>query len=150
MAAVNPAPPRVRSVESRDVSALTRLAGELGYPSSADQIGARLKRVLADHEHAIFVAEDSTGTVVGWVHVFINKLLESDPRAEIGGLVTDPAVRRQGIGRVLMQQAEKWARAHGMAVVGLRSNIKRTEAHQFYGNLGYTSAKTQFNFRKQL
>lgn len=150
MAPVSRTIPTTRPVEPRDVPALTRLAGELGYPSTEAQIGARLARVLADPEHAVFVAEEPTGRVVGWVHVFINKLLESDPRAEIGGLVADPAVRRQGIGRGLMQQAEVWAKGLGLAVVSLRTNIKRTDAHKFYESLGYATAKTQITYRKQL
>ena len=150
MAALNQGAPLVRPVASRDTPALCRLAGELGYPSTEEQIRARLQRVLADHEHAVFVAEDSNGVVVGWVHVYINKLLESDARAEIGGLVADPAMRRQGIGRALMQQAEQWGRARGLQVVALRSNVKRTEAHRFYEQLGYATAKTQLNLRKQL
>lgn len=150
MAAVSPPPPRVRPVEPRDGPALTRLTGELGYPSTEAQIGARLARVLADPEHAIFVAEDTTARVVGWIHVFINKLIETDARAEIGGLVADPTVRRQGIGRGLMLQAEAWTKGRGLSAVSLRTNIKRADAHKFYESLGYVQAKTQFNYRKQL
>ena len=147
---MNQGSPLVRPIEPRDTPALCRLAEELGYPSTEEQIGARLQRVLADRAHAVFVAEDTTGLVVGWVHVFINKLLESDARAEIGGLVADPAMRRQGIGRALMQQAEQWGRERGLQVVSLRSNVKRTDAHRFYEQLGYATAKTQLNLRKQL
>ncbi len=147
---MNRAAPRVRPVEPRDGPDLVRLAEALGYPATAGQVQARLARVAADPEHAVFVAENQAGQVVGWVHVFINKLLESDPRAEIGGLVTDPAARRQGIGRTLMQQAEAWSRGHGLKAVSLRTNIKRTEAPRFYESLGYVSVKTQYNYRKQL
>jgi len=142
--------PSVRGAGQQDVPALARLAGELGYPSTEAQISVRLKRVLSDPEHAIFVAEDATGQVAGWLHVFINKLLESDARAEIGGLVADPAKRRQGIGRALMQRAEQWSRERGLSAVSLRTNSKRIDAHKFYESLGYTAAKTQFNYRKQL
>jgi GNAT superfamily N-acetyltransferase len=141
---------RIRPVGPRDGPALVRLAEALGYPSTAEQIQARLARIAADPEHAVFVAEIPGGPVAGWVHVFINKLLESDPRAEIGGLVADPAVRRRGIGRALMQEAEAWSRARGLKVVSLRTNIKREDAHRFYESLGYTSAKTQLNYRRQL
>jgi GNAT superfamily N-acetyltransferase len=110
----------------------------------------RLARVLPDQEHAVFLAEDGTCRVLGWVHVYINKLIESDARAEIGGLVTDPAERRKGIGRRLMQQAEGWAKGRGLSMVSLRTNITRIEAHQFYESLGYRQAKTQFTYRKPL
>lgn len=141
---------RIRAAGPEDVPELARLAGELGYPSTAAQIGARLKRVTADRKHTVMVAADDAGRLAGWVHVFINKLLESDPRAEIGGLVADPARRRQGIGRALMQHAEDWARQQGVVMVSLRSNIKRADARPFYERIGYTAAKTQLNFRKQI
>jgi GNAT superfamily N-acetyltransferase len=147
---VNRAAPRVRPVGSRDTPGLVRLAEALGYPSTAEQIQTRLARIAADPEHAVFVAEDPAGRVLGWVHVFVNKLLESDLRAEIGGLVTDPAARRQGVGRALMAEAEAWSRDRGLKTVSLRTNIKRTEAHRFYEGLGYTSVKTQYNYRRQL
>jgi GNAT superfamily N-acetyltransferase len=143
-------PTRIRPAEARDVIVLTRLAGELGYPSSEAQMAVRLERVLKDSDHAVFVAENESGSVVGWVHIFTNKLLESDARAEIGGLISDPNARRQGIGRALMRGAEEWARERGLPLISLRSNIKRTDAHRFYEGLGYAAAKTQFNFRKQL
>lgn len=145
-----PAAVTIRAAQQGDVDALARLSGGLGYPASPEQIGARLKAIAPDRNHAVFVAEAGTGGVVGWVHVYLYQVLEADPRAEIGGLVTDPAMRRQGIGRALMQRAEAWAGERGLSVVSLRTNIKRTEAHQFYAQLGYTAAKTQHNFRKQL
>lgn len=140
----------IRAAEPRDVPELARLAGELGYPSTVTEIAARLARVAADPEHLVLVAEDANGRVGGWVHVFMNKLLESDVRAEIGGLVADPALRRRGIGRNLMAHAEARARERRLPMVSLQSNIRRTEAHQFYERLGYTVAKTQLNFRKEL
>jgi GNAT superfamily N-acetyltransferase len=84
------------------------------------------------------------------VHVFLCQLMESDPHAEIGGLVVDERRRGAGVGRLLLEQAETWARTQGCTSVRLRSNIIRKEAHQFYLKRGYTLVKTQHAFAKPL
>ena len=74
----------------------------------------------------------------------------ADPQAEIGGLVVDEDHRCCGVGRLLMQQAEQWAREKGCSEVYLRSNVVREGAHAFYEGIGYSSAKTSMAFRKAL
>jgi len=88
--------------------------------------------------------------VVGWAHVFVHALVESDTFAEVGGLVVDERERGQGIGKGLMSRVERLARARGARNVSLRSNIIRKDAHAFYEKLGYRIIKTQFAFRKTL
>ena len=84
------------------------------------------------------------------MHVFVCHLLESDPYAEIGGLVVDERHRGSGIGQRLLEQAETWGRAKACASIRLRSNIIRKEAHEFYLQRGYTITKTQHAFAKNL
>ena len=88
--------------------------------------------------------------MVAWLHVHAHHVVERDPRAEVGGLVVDEKYRDSGVGRLLMQQAEQWARKQGYSEVVLRSNVIRTRAHTFYESLGYTVTKTQKHFRKTL
>jgi GNAT superfamily N-acetyltransferase len=139
----------IRLANAADAGRLAELSGQLGYPSSCGEILERLAALEREGQHAVFVAERG-GVVIGWVHVFALRTVESDPRAEIGGLVVEVAARGSGVGRALMQRAEDWARARKLAVVSLRSNIIRKEAHTFYEALGYTLAKTQHAFRKKL
>ena len=76
--------------------------------------------------------------------------IESDPHAEIGGLVVDERARSRGVGRVLLAAAEAWAARQGLREVALRSNILRERAHDFYRRLGYDCPKTQHRFRKRI
>jgi N-acetylglutamate synthase-like GNAT family acetyltransferase len=139
----------VRRATPQDAERLAELATQLGYPSSAAQVARRLERVLGDARQAVLVAE-AAGGVVGWVHIIPTFLIESDPQAEIGGLVVDQDCRRGGVGTLLINQAEHWARAQGLRSIYLRSNVLRREAHRFYEKLGYQAIKTQTAFRKQL
>jgi len=141
---------KIRRARKEDAAALADLAGQLGYPSTKAQIESRLERVFPDPAHAVFVAEAPDGKIAGWVHIFGYHVLEADPRAEVAGLVVDAAQRGSGIGRLLMQHAEQWAREQGYTAVTLRSNIVRHEAHVFYQRIGYAMPKTQHVFRKEL
>src|SRR5262249_13526702 len=96
--------------------------GQLGYPSTAPQVPGRLAALPRDGGHRVVVAVDAGGWIVGFVHVYVLSHVESDARAEIGGLVVDAACRSRGVGRALMARAEAWARERGLPAVGLRSN----------------------------
>jgi GNAT superfamily N-acetyltransferase len=109
----------------------------------------RLSQIQQDEQHAVYVAELS-GHVVGWVHVYVCKLLVADPQAEVGGLVVDENCRRYGVGRLLMQQAEQWTCEKGCWAVYLRSNVVREGAHAFYEGIGYSNVKTSMTFCKAL
>jgi GNAT superfamily N-acetyltransferase len=139
----------IRLAERYDAPAVAALATQLGYPSSPEQVEKRLESIRYDSDHAVFVAF-CEGRVVAWLHAFVCRVLESDPYAQIGGLVVDESMRGKGAGRLLMQVAEEWALEKGCRRVSLRSNILRREAHGFYEKLGYTLVKTQHAFQKDL
>ena len=140
----------IRVARAADIPALARLAGELGYATTSGQMAPRFARVTADGDHRVFVAEDATGTVVGWVQVHFTRYLASDPRGEVAGLVVAAGTRGRGLGRSLMHAAEQWTREQGGTVVALRSNILRKETHRFYERLGYAVTKTSLYFKRDL
>lgn len=141
---------RVRRATLRDAERLATLSTQLGYPSTPEAIKRRLRRISNDAEHFVRVAELESGRVVGWIHACASYLIESDPRAEVGGLVVDEKCRGSGVGHLLIEHAEEWARAKGLEAVYLRSNVVRKEAHRFYERLGYKNIKTQHAFLKML
>ena len=138
----------VRPACKGDAGRIAVLCGQLGYPASAGDVAGRLEQVEQDQQHAVYVAALPDGQVVGWVHVHLRPLVVASPQAEIGGLVVDEEYRRGGVGRLLMQHAERWARDHGCPVVCVRSNVVRQGAHVFYEQIGYSTVKTQLVFRK--
>ena len=79
--------------------------------------------------------------MIGWIHVFIDKLLTVGPRAEIGGLVVDEQWRSKGVGTALVLKAEQWAQNRGYKQVVVRTNVARTRAHSFYEKCGYELLK---------
>jgi GNAT superfamily N-acetyltransferase len=140
----------VRLAKLADVTDIARLAGELGYPSTAEQVRDRLAAIEKDARHVTFVAALPGNEVIGWIHLSEDHSPGSDPRAEIRNLVVDSHFRSVGAGRLLAERGEQWARERGLAVIGLHSNIIRERAHAFYLRLGYTITKSQKVFRKTL
>ena len=141
---------QVRLAVLADAPQLAELCGQLGYPSTAAEVEARLRAIPVGDEHAIFVAENSEGKLAGCIHVFLMHAVEIDTQAEILGLVVNGDSRSQGVGKRLLARAEEWARERGVRMIGLRSNVIRERAHAFYEREGYTVLKKQKAFRKGL
>ena len=146
----NVGPIEVRLAEEYDIAAIARLAGELGYPSTSEHVLQRFAAIAAIPHQAAFVAVTGGHAVIGWIHLSEARSLESEPRAEIGGLVVDSRFRNAGAGRLLVERGEEWARERGLAMIGVRCNVIRERTHTFYMRLGYIEKKTQKVFRKTL
>lgn len=109
-----------------------------------------MRQIKPPAQHAVLVAEPVEGKVIGWLHVSVEPLLETELRAEVNGLVVADDERSRGAGRLLLQAAEEWAREHGCKSMSVRSNVIRERAHQFYARNGYEHYKTQKAFRKAI
>jgi GNAT superfamily N-acetyltransferase len=140
----------IREALPQDYPRIAELAGQLGYPSSPDEISKRLDGMGRSNEHAVFVAQLASGEIAGWLAVFVYRVVEADARAEISGFVVDERYRSQRVGMHLLARAERWAREKGCRAIGLRSNVIRDRAHAFYESHGYQHVKTQKSFRKDL
>jgi GNAT superfamily N-acetyltransferase len=141
---------RTRRARPGDAEQLAALSGQLGYPATTEQISKRLRNLVPGSQHAVFVAETSDSGVIGWIHVSVDYLLESDVRAEVNGLIVAEGKRSSGAGAKLLGTAEEWARMRGCQGMNVRSNVIRERAHKFYEGQGYEHYKTQKAFRKAL
>jgi ribosomal protein S18 acetylase RimI-like enzyme len=140
----------IRPATVNDAADLAQLSGELGYPVTPEVMRERLRNVFSRSGELVLLAEHSASEVVGWIHGSQQELLESGSRCEILGLVVKAEHRGSGIGRELVEALERWAIERGLPQISVRSNVLRTESHQFYERLGYARAKTQHAYRKTL
>jgi len=141
---------RIRSARSVDCVELARLAGQLGYGSTASQIAERMAAMEPSADYGVFVAELPTRGIVGWIGVSVLRTLETTAWAEVTGLIVDEAYRSQGIGCALMDRAEQWARLSGHKAIAVHSNVVRERAHRFYEGRGFACLKTQRFLYKDL
>ena len=137
----------VRAARVADAASIAQLNGQLGYALTAEDASARLSKILSRPDHQFLIAE-ADDAILGWMHASLSDHLDTDTCVLIEGLVVDRNHRGQGIGKLLLAQAEQWATASGCSLVRLRSTSTRTGAHRFYEHLGYTNVKTQYSFAK--
>ena len=142
-------PTEIRRARIADAAEITRLADELGYTTSAVEMTRRLTVLLSDARHYVAVVA-SGDRLLAWMHVEHRCSIERGDRAELMGLVVDSSARRRGIGRELVDVAEKWALAQRLPSLTVRSNTARAQSHPFYESLGYSRTKTQHVYTKAI
>jgi len=135
----------IREMTANDATVVNALSKQLGYPLSIEQTLQNINAVLESKDHTAFVAEYEN-KIVGWIGASQAIMIEVMPHCEINGLVIDQDHRGMGIGKLLIDKVKQWAREKNNSKIGLRCNVKRTEAHLFYQHLGFTEIKQQKNF----
>ena len=138
---------KVRSARPEDAPALSRLLAQLGYPDGNDPelLPGRLARIRALGDD-VLVAEQDDGTVVGLAGMHLVHVMHyAKPLGYITSFVTDSAVRRQGVGRTLLEAATEWARAKGCYRLSLTSAEHRSDAHAFYPAAGFPMTGRRFS-----
>jgi GNAT superfamily N-acetyltransferase len=138
----------IRNAAEADSPIIAALVSQLGYPSSEEEIRARLAALSGRPDYRVWVAV-SDGRVVGLTGVFLHYALEYNGlHGRLLGLVVDEPYRGKGIGEQLMAWTERWLLQHGVDKLTLTSGKQRALAHAFYRRLGYQ--ETGFRFGKRL
>lgn len=99
-----------------------------------------LLRALHRDPDAEILVYDRNGTPEGLCIVRIDRappILEETERAEITDLGVRPALRRQGIGRLLVEQAQAWVRDRGVARIEIQVAAGNPEGQAFWRAIGY-------------
>ena len=133
--------PRIRSAVAGDAAQLAALSSQLGYPTTPAQARERLV-LLHDPERALLVA-DGDGGLAGFIDVHVQRVVESDPYGEVGGLVVAQGRRGHGVGAALLAAAAQWCRARGLGRLWIRANLARVGPHEFYEHVGCRRVKDQ-------
>ena len=131
--------PAVVDLLSDDVLGRTREGAGLDtYLAAFDAMQAQ------GHNHLI-VAEQEGRVVACYQMITMSGLsLSASRRAEIEGVRVASDLRGQGLGALLMADAEARARAAGCTLIQLTSNATRTDALRFYEGLGFTGSHIGF------
>ena len=138
----------IRPAQPADTQRIVELnRSALGYTVDPQALQVQLERILKRPTDRLLVAADAqTGRVEGFVHAADYETLHSGRLKNIVALAVDPAQQGQGLGRMLLETVEQWAREEGCDGVRLVSSMQRTKAHAFYAHCGYTMRKEQKNF----
>jgi aminoglycoside 6'-N-acetyltransferase I len=101
---------------------------------------------------AVFVAEREDGRLAGFLELTVRNYAEgcrgNTPYVE--SWYIDEDVRGTGIGRQLMEAAERWARDHGYVELASDALLDNTLSHAAHNALGFEVVERIVVFRKPL
>lgn len=129
----------IRVAALEDAPALAPLLEAFdGPPVSEAQTRSRL---LAIRGIETVLLAEVEGRAVGFASLRLVPYLSDDlPHAELTELYVDPAFRRRGIGRALLERVEALAVKRGAAELVLLTGRNNHEAQAFYRALGFRDA----------
>jgi GNAT superfamily N-acetyltransferase len=139
-------PMKIRKATIKDVPALASLMEQLGYPTTVENMTVSFINIDSNPSYHTMVAEED-GKVVGMIGLYTGILYNKDGLyARVIAFVVDSNYRNKGIGKLLINEAERWARNQGADSIGLNSGNRpeRDNAHQFYKRMGYVEKSTGF------
>jgi GNAT superfamily N-acetyltransferase len=138
----------LRLATEADADRIAGLFTDEGYPSGPSDIVDRLARFSSEHSRVIVA--DNGGEVLGFVAVHaLPRFEHSDRILRIMALVVDAGVRERGVGRLLMEEAERLGRDLGAAFAEVTAGHHRPDARRLYEDLGYDASVAAY-FRKRL
>ena len=134
----------LRSASLVDADDVAALLTELGYPCDTEDAAQRIHAIIDNDRQALVVARVA-GVVAGLVALDFMYYLPLDTvTCRINALVVTSSARGQGLGRQLLREAERRARAGGAARLELTSGSQRTDAHAFYRACGFGDGTVRF------
>jgi ribosomal protein S18 acetylase RimI-like enzyme len=147
---------RVRQAKPEDVPELVALFEELDQmqrdwrvftprPGFYDEVGKSYSAAMRRDREVVLVAEDDDGEVVGMAYGEVNVPSRfSDERAlELSGVVVRSGYRGKGAGRELVREAARFASAHGVPWVTLKTFAPNEGSMEFWRGLGFTPRVVQ-------
>ena len=138
---------KLRDAKSSDAARLVELIHELGHEISEKQVRKNLAALRKSDETPLVATLNKK--IVGLVGIHKTITVHRDaPLGRITILIVAKEAQGHGVGRMLVEEAEKLLRKTGCKLVEVTSNDRRAEAHAFYRHLGYE--RTSIRFFKKL
>ena len=136
-------PFHIRKATEHDVQAAYRLMAALGYPDlPMDGFAQIFRKVLKSQSSQVLIAVDSAGRALGMMTI------SHRPQLRLAGtilcideLTVMPEARGAGIGRAMLQEAQKLAQKQKALRIELHTHRGRESYHRnFYIKNGFTEA----------
>jgi len=145
---------RFREARAEDVADVVALLADdrLGAAREGSDLAEYLgayERMQAEGGNLLIVGEDDGGIVATYQISFISGLsLRAARRAQVESVRVAGHLRGQGIGALMIADAEARARAEGCRLLQLTMNASRDDARRFYESVGFTAS--HIGFKREL
>lgn len=129
----------VRPLLEQDLPDLLTLYNELYHvPTEPDRMRVSFRQMTSSPDYLVVGAFTDEGELVGSALsvICLDMIAGCRPWAMVENVIVTGRVRGQGVGRLLMDELERFARERGCSYIQLTTS--RPSAHQFYTALGYS------------
>lgn len=136
----------IRDATATDLTALTALMNELGYPTTLEEMRDRFSKIShhPDYKTIVALVNDEVVGMAGLAKgVFYEK---NGDYLRVVAFVVKQNCRGKGIGKILLTAAENRAKEQGITTVLINcgNRIEREQAHRFYHEMGYIVKSSGF------
>jgi len=146
-ATLEPPKPKIREAKPADSKILTKLIKFLGHEIDEKSVRRNIGKLAKLGEAPLLATLDKKVVGLCGIHKMVT-VHRPAPVGRISILVVAEDAQGQGLGRMLVEEAERRLRKQGCQMVEVTSNDRRNAAHAFYRHLGYE--RTSMRFMKKL
>jgi aminoglycoside 6'-N-acetyltransferase I len=144
----------IRILKESDINDWFRLRTLLWDEASEEEHQAEMSDILQHPDsQLILVAEDDSGGLIGFLEASIRPFVEDCHSENVGyleGWYVQNEFRRSGVGRMLVKNAESWAKSHGCEEMASDSEIGNDISVAAHENVGYIETSRLVHWRKEL
>lgn len=128
---------------------------QLHWPDTPiDELSRERDEIVSDPtRNCVLVAATTSNQIIGFSEVSIRDWAEgccTQPVGYIEAWYVEPEFRRSGIGRKLIEAAERWAMSKGCTEMGSDAELDNKLSQQAHQALGYFEVVRLVLFRKRL
>ncbi len=144
----------IRRLEESDRGEWIRLRCALWPHHDANELEVEADEMANTPETTpVFVAQHANGGLCGMIEVAIREHAIGCTTDRVGYLeawYVEPERRQRGIGRLLVERAEEWARSHGCTEMASDTTPRYALSPAAHDGLGYHEVKRKIHYRKPL
>ncbi len=145
---------QVRPLDENDLNEWFQLRKQLWDATSEDDHKTEMLDIIEHIDsQLVLVAENSNGSLVGFLEVSIRPFVEDCHTDHVGyleGWFVDPVHRNCGIGGNLVRMAEVWAREKGCTEMASDAELGNEPSLAAHTKLGYEETSRLIHLRKDL
>jgi aminoglycoside 6'-N-acetyltransferase I len=143
----------IRQLQQKDEDEWLRMRLALWPYETFEELLTEMAGIFPNPEMPVFVAERADGRLGGFLEGGTRPYAEgceTSPAGYIEGWYVDEDLRRQGVGRMLMDAMEAWARERGLKELGSDTWLWNEASIGAHLRLGYAEAERLVHFAKKL
>ena len=146
---------RIRQIEAKDRQAWAQMRAALWPDEDPDKLAHETLTHFGSGKPSqmVFVAETTNGALIGMLELSMRASAvgcSSSPVPFVEGWYVAAEMRSQGVGRKLMEAAERWALTRGFKEIASGAQLANGASQDAHAALGFEETERLVCFRKTL